>query len=622
MSTSQAQPSPRPACPGVACLCLVNLFCTVYAQEQMPMLCVVNYRDPVAPERLKQARIDTVYIGVGVPLAPADDGNAPALDPDVQPSLDEFMALYADHGIRVLIESNFYSRPPKGTECVDAAGRKIRIGCFNNERFLEWTAQTVHGLATAFTRYSAFAGFLFDDGVQVRCDCCYCDVCTRAFRDQYRVAPPEFTPTEGTGRIDENDPRLLWDAFHQDAYSRYLRTQAEAAAAVSPDLDCLTIPSDSFFFGRHLNSTAAHDATPLTAGARLQRIDRYHVRDWRLFQSFPVLRVVPHGSGREPYATGCHLTTPSPCMILQQEGPLFETHGRQQFLSPGEISRLVRTTVAEGADALGFWEDPNVFPHYGPGFQAIGSAAADLERVRPLLRERRPFPARVGLLYSTATEVLQQPWPHNTLERWRHLHAFEACAFALTRASVQFRTMLDSELTDDALADLSVLILAGVTHLTADLAKRLERAVESGGLTVLTDPSSLHLRGGTVVRFDAHLWFRSQLEGYRHQVRLEEQVREIRSYLLPWLDVPGLQPVWAQSDSCFAKLFSAEDGSLLLFVANWDTRNPSAVVVCARGQWRLRGEPQPDDTGPRQPRQRLETVIPAAGWRVLRCTRR
>ena len=585
------------------------------------MLCVVNYRNPVTPELLKQAGIDTVYIGVGVPLAPAPGGDHPALDPDVQPALDEFMALYADHGIRVLIESNLYSRAPKGTECVDAAGRTVRIGCFNNERFLEWMSQTVRDLATVFVQYDAFAGFLFDDGVQVRCDCCYCEVCTRAFRDRHGMPPPEFTPAEGTAQIDGRDPRLLWDAFHQDAYSRYLRTQAKAATDVSAALLCLTIPSDSFFFGRHLNSTAARNATPLTAAARLQRIDRYHVRDWRTFQSFPVLRVVPHGSGREAYATGCHLTTPSPCMILQQEGPLFETHGRQQFLSPGEISRLIRTTVAEGADALGFWENSNVFPHYSQGFQAIGSAAADLERVRPLLRDRRPFPAKVGLLYSTTTEILQQPWSHNTLERWRHLHAFEGCAFALTRASIQFRTLLDSDLGDEVLDDLSVLILPGVTHLTTDVAERIEQAADAGGLTVLADPTSLQLRAANLVRFDAHFWFRSQLEGYRHQVRLMEQAGEVLSHLLPRLDVPTLQPAWAQSDSCFMRLFNAEDASLLLFVVNWDTHNPSPVALCAGGSWRLLEEPVAEDTDLHQPRQRLDATIPAAGWRVFRCLR-
>ena len=585
------------------------------------MLCVVNYRSPVAPERLKQARIDTVYIGVGVPLAGPGEPGAPRLDPGVEPELDTFMALYADHGIRVLIEANLYSRPPEGTECVDAHGRTVHIGCFRNRRFLEWTAQTIRDLATVFARYKAFSGFLFDDGVQVRCDCCYCDACTRAFRDKYNVAPPDFTPAEGTAQVDERDPRLLWDTFHQDAYSRYLRTQAEAAAAVSAGLLCLTIPSDSFFFGRHLNSTAARDATPLNAGARLQRIDRHHIRHWRTFQSFPILRLTPHGSGRVPYATGCHLTTPSPCMILQQEGPLFETHGRQQFLSPAEISRLMRVSVTEGTDALGFWENSTVFPHYGPGFEAIGSVAADVERLHPLLRQRRPFPAKVGLLYSTTTEVLQQPWSHNTLERWRHLHAFEACAFALTHASIQFRTILDSELSDDEPSDVNVLILAGVTHLTTALVEQLERAVDADRLTILADPGSLPIRGATIVRFDPHLWFRSQFEGYRHQDRLVEQAQEIRTHLLPWLDVPALQPVWAQSDSCLVKLFGAENGSLLLFVANWDTRNSAGVTLSAHGPWRLLGESPPGAPGSAQARQRLETTVPPAGWCVFHCVR-
>ena len=602
----------------LAVLCVLPAIARPCSAEDIPVLCTVDYRQPIPPELLKRAHIGAVYVGVGIPVRRDKTAGRAVLLKKLQPQLERFLKLYGEHGIKVLVESNFYSRPPHGTACVDAHGRTIRIGCFNNPKFLDWMSGSIRDMAEAFAPYRAFGGFLFDDGVQVRADCCHCPTCRRLFKEKHGIDPPPFAPVEGTGRLAPDDPRLLWDAFHRDAYARYLRTQAEAARSVSDKLQLVTIPSDSFFFGRHLNATISPAATATTASARLQRIDRFHVTHWHIFQSFPIPRVVPTGSGQRPFATGVHLTTPSPCMILHQEGPLIETMGRAQFLSPAEIGRAMRTTIAEGADAIGFWESARVFPHYPDGFDAIGAVVEGVRGIRATLKERKPFPARVGLLYATATEILQQPWKANTMERWRHLHAFEATAYALTRRSIQFQVVLDSELTAKKLAGLDALILAGVTHLARPVAERLERAIAAGKLAVLGDPTSLPIQGATACNLDVSGWFRSQLAGYRHNRHLDEQASAIEQRLLSKLDVPSLQPLRVASQSCFAKLFRGKGNSLLLFVVNWDTQREAKASLAFGRAGTVTDEATGKALGAVSPGKPLELAVGPGGWRVVR----
>lgn len=571
----------------------------------------VDYRNPIPPELLKKAHIGAVYVGVGIPVR---DGK---LDEKIRPQLESFLKLYGEHGIKVLVESNFYTRPPKGTECADAHGRAIRMGCFNNDAFHAWMREAIREMATCFARYDAFAGFLFDDGVHVRADCCYCDVCRKLFREQHGIEPPPFEPVGGTGRLAPDDPRLLWDRFHREAFARYLRTQAEAARDVSDKLTLVTIPSDSFFFGRHLNADVARDATDTSHSARLQRIDRLHVRNWHVFRSFPVPRVVPGGNGQEPWAVGCHLTAPSPCMILHQGGPLVETAGRQQFLSPGEIGRLMRTTVAEGAGAIAFWEHARAVVHCPEVFDAIGSVAAELDGLRPVLDARRPFPARVGLLYATATEIVQQPWRTNTLERWRHLHAFEAMAYALTRHSIAFRVVLDAEL-DEALPGLHALLLTGVTHLTRPAAERIEKAVADERLFVLTDPTCLPVAGAKLCDFDPDGWLRSQRRGYRHSRYLDDQAADVADKVIPQLRLFSLQPVRVEGSACFARLFAEPDGGLLLFLVNWDTRWAANARLTFRETCALEAVTEGAVPARAVAGRRLDLEVPAAGWRIVR----
>lgn len=598
--------------------CVASALVPTCRGEGYPLCCTVDYRSPIPPEWLKKAGIQTVYISVGMPLKPDPATGRRGLDEKVKPQIEEFLRLYGRAGIKVLVESNFYTRPTEGTQCVDASGRSIAMGCLRNRGFLDAMAKDIRDMAEAFSAYGGFAGFLFDDGVQVRADCCYCETCKRLFKEQSGLAPPPFAPDDGPQRLDPNDPRLLWDAFHQDSYAGYLRTQAQAAGAFSDKLFLATIPADSYFYGRHLSLEVPPSETPLQSGARLQRMDRIQVKNWRLFQSFPFPLVTQDGSGRAHFGTGCHLTTPSPGIIVHTGGPLIESAGRQQFLSPAEIRRMMGTTIAEGADRICFWTSAKIMLSYPDGFDAIGAAAADADKAARLLEERKPFPARIGLIYSTTTEIVQQPWRKNTMERWRHLHAFEAMAYALTRRSLQFRVLLDNDLDEAALSSLNAIILTGVTHLTKPVAEMLERAAQ-GRLKVLTDRSCLPLQGAKVCEFDQDYWFNRQIKGYRQPAGLDHQAAEIRRTVLLELEPSDLQPAVVQSGSVFGKFFLGGNDSLLIFLVNWDTENECAARVEFSTPHAVTDEPSGAGLGNGKA---VEVNLPPAGWRVIRCAAR
>ena len=64
---------------------------------------------------------------------------------------------------------------------------------------------------------------------------------------------------------------LLWEACQRESWAIYLRTQGEAVRSVSDDLLMLTIPSDSYFYGRFLAVDVAHPGGHLDDRAFVRR---------------------------------------------------------------------------------------------------------------------------------------------------------------------------------------------------------------------------------------------------------------------------------------------------------------------------------------------------------------
>lgn len=580
--------------------------------------CVVDYRKPVPPEWLKQAGIQYVYIYIGIPITRVD--GKPSIKPKSKRLFDACLELHADTGIKVLMVSNYYSRSPKRTWSVDSCGRAIRMGCFSKNEFHDWMRQAISDMAQVFSPYRAFGGFCFDDAPGNRVDCCYCDDCRAAFKARYGTDPPQFAPHEAPARVDPSHPVLLWDAYHRAMLDRYNRTQSECVRAISKDLLTATITADSYYCGRHLSMDVGYEDTAVTAGARLQRIDRSQVRWWHLFQSFGFPRLPEAGEqGYQRWAAGCHITTPSPKIIVHREGPMFERFGRSMFLSPAEIQRLMRTTIAEGAPGIAFWASGRVLPYYPDAFAAMGEVMADVRKIEPVIARRRPFAARVGLVYSTATEVFEQPWKANTLERWQHLHAFEATAYALLRSSVQHQIVFDVDLTQERLDDFDVLVMPGVRFLTKPVAGALEQGMAQGKLTVLADMRALPLKGATVVDYDPQSWYRRQLKGYRQPRYLDEVRERAQRLLVPEIRAKAQAPVAVTFGKAFGRLFVDADGSLVLFIVNWDLDAPSKASINlpahSRARDLLTGETL--SHGPT-----CDVAVPPAGWRVLGIERR
>ena len=576
--------------------------------------CVVDYRDPVPVDWLTRAGIQYVYIYSSIPIEQVD--GKPAIDPKTKPLFDACFKEYAGTGIKVLPLSNYYSRSPKATWSVDSCGREIHMGCFTRDAFHGWMGSAITDMAKAFGQYEAFGGFCFDDAPGNRVDCCYCNDCRIAFKAKFGVEPPKFEHREGAGRIDPADPVLLWDAYHRGTLERYNHTQCQSVREWSEDLLAVTITADSYFFGRHLNIDAAYEDTRADHGARLQRIDRSMVRWWHLFQSFGFPRVPEAGeAGYQRWAAGCHITTPSPKIIVHREGPMFEQFGRSMFLSPAEIKRLIRTTIAEGAPGIAFWASSKVLPHYPEGFEAMAEVMAEVQAIEDVILRKRPFPARVGLVYSTTTEICEQPWKKNTLERWQHLHAFEATAYSFLRSSVQHQIVFDSDLTAERIADFDVLVLPGVRFLTHPVASALEAAAEGADLTLLADRATLQLEGATVVDHDPQSWWRRQRRGYRQPRHLDEVRERVERLLVPKMDASSSVPVSMRSERAFGRVFVEPDGALLAFIVNWDLDHDANAVLTVAPEARVHDVLKGMSLGGGPT---CEVSVPAAGWRVVR----
>jgi len=574
---------------------------------------LLDLDNPLSPAWLQRAGIDYVYASAP-PLEVGPD-QAAVIAEGSRDAWERVMRLYEGTGVKVLLMGNFYIKPAEEHQAVDFWGRRHPMACFRNPGFQDAMAERIADLARAFSEYSAFGGFAFDDGPHVRVDCCYCDLCREQFEEQYGVAPPAFEPREGPRRIDDDDPTLLWEQFQRESWQIYLRTQSKAVRSVSDDLLMVTIPSDSYFYGRFLNVDVAPEETRLGHGGRLQRIERIQPRLWTIFQSFPLARLPEADEeGLQPWAVGAHITADSPKMLMQCEGPYAPTYGRVQYMSPAEIERMARVTLTEGANAICYWTPGPQLPYYPDAFDAMAEVHCEVEQIGEELARRRPVPAAIGLLYSTTTEVLEQAWVENTSERWRHLHAFEGLSYAMRRSNVPFDIIMEDELDPQRLRGLGALVLPAVRFLTDSAATMIEQAGAESALRVLAAGQCLPLRGMVNSGCDPLIWHNWARRGYRQERHANEQWHEFRNVLAHQL-IPLIQaPVRVYSERAVGRLFDIGDGQMMLMVASWDLEELGEVAV--EGSGRATDMLSGREMGQVADIGRL--TIPPAGWRVLR----
>lgn len=577
---------------------------------------LLDLSNPLPVAYLERSQIDYVY--APAPQIEVGADGQPIIAESARERWEKVLGAYAESTVRVLVMGNFYVDPAEEHRAVDVFGRKHPMACFRHPGFQEAMREEIAQIARAMSRYSAFGGFVFDDGPHVRIDCCYCDRCVEQFRDEYGVEPPGFEQRTGTARIPDDDPRLLWDAFQQESWQIYLRTQSEAVRSVSGDLLMLTIPSDSCFYGRFLNVEVDPAETMLGHGARLQRIERIQVRNWAIFQSFPLARL-PEGSesGLQPWATGCHITGDSPKMLMQTEGPYAPIYGRIRYMSPAEIERMARVTLTEGANSICYWTPAEPLPHYPEAFDAFAEVYREVGQIEDAMATRQPVPASIGLVYSTTTEILEQSWRTRTSERWQHLHAFEGMAWALRRCNIPFEIVMEDEITPERLETLRAVVLPATRFLTESAMQALQQAVGDSGLLVLAAGDCPPMRGMVTTDCDPLIWHRWAARGYRQERYAEQQWFEVRRKLSPRLQPVIEAPVRVYSERAIGCCWRLEDGDLMVMIASWDLEDLTEVAI--EGEGRATDMITGRDLGPTSEVGRL--TIPQAGWRVLRVSR-
>lgn len=574
---------------------------------------LLDLDNPLPPSWLERAGVDYVYASAP-PTEPGGDGD-PVIAEAQRERWETVLELYAGTGTKVLLMGNFYIDPAEEHRAVDAFGREHPMACFRNEGFQAAMTERIVALTRAFSHYPAFGGFVFDDGPHVRVDCCYCPECREAFGEQYNARPPAFEPRRPNRGVRDEDPILLWEQFQQESWQIYLRTQAEAVRSVSKDALMLTIPSDSYFYGRFLNVEVDLDDTRLGHSGRLQRIERMQPRRWRIFQSFPLARLPEENeTGLQPWAVGAHITADSPKMLMQCEGPYAPTYVRIQYMSPAEIERMARVTITEGANSVCYWTSAQPLPFYPGAFDALAEIKRDMEKIEGALSRRRPIEASIGVLYSTTTETMEQPWRTDTSDRWQHLHAYEGLLYAMSRCNVPFVTVMEDEITPQTLRRLKALVLPSVRWLSDSALSAIEDAIAHEGLRALAAGECVTVRGMIASGCDPLIWHNRARRGYRQERYANEQWSEFRNtlahHLLPLIDAP----VRVYSERAVGRLYDLDNGDQILLVTSWDLENLCEVAI--EGEGRATDLISGRELGAVEEIGRL--TVPPAGWRVLR----
>ncbi len=602
----------------LAPICLLA-FCAIFAEgesivhdEAYHAVTLLDLDNPLPPEWMERAGVDYLYASAPA-TEPGPDGT-PVIAENARERWEKVLDLYEGTGTRLLLMGGFYIDPDEQFESVDAWGRSHPMACFRHEGFLASMRERIVALTEAFSAYPAFGGFVFDDGPHVRVDCCYCATCSEKFREEYGVGPPPFEPRQSSGPVPDDDPVLLWEQFQQESWQIYLRAQSEAVRSVSDQALMLTIPSDSYFYGRFLNVDADREETRLGHRGRLQRIERIQPRRWRIFQSFPLARLPEADeSGLQPWAVGAHITADSPKMLAQCNGPYAPIYGRVQYMSPGEIERMARVTLTEGANSVCYWTPAGPLPHYPDAFDALSEVHRDVEKIEDALSRREPIDPAIGLLYSTTTETMEQPWEHNTSERWRHLHAFEGLAYCMSRSNIPFQTVMETELTLERLEDLEALVMPEVRWLSESALSTLEDAIANRGLRVFSSGGCLKIRGMISSGCDPLIWHEYARRGYRQEARADERWNDFRNTLGPEIQPLVDAPAHVYSPWVVGKLYSIGEDRLMLLIASWDLDDICEVAI--EGDGRATDMLSGRELGPLDEVGRL--TVPPAGWRVL-----
>ena len=112
--------------------------------------------------------------------------------------------------------------------------------------------------------------------------------------------------------------------------------------------------------------------------------------------------------------------------------------------------------------------------------------------------------------------MLEQAWTEITIERWRHLHCFEGVAYALTRAGVAWRPVMEDVIGSGALTGLTALVVPNAAWIGEAAAGAIDTAAR-GGVKVVCVGAHPRLDMAVEAPSAGLIWYRWVGEGYRQE---------------------------------------------------------------------------------------------------------
>lgn len=264
-------------------------------------------------------------------------------------------------------------------------------------------------------------------------------------------------------------------AFHSGLMNDYLGAVAQQVRALAPGLPLgVTLPDEAF----------AKDESQL-------RPDREIIA-----QNSDFVACTLSASALDPVYSVSFPHTDASLTLLQSMAPEKPLHVQRLFvgldrgLSPEALYGFVQTTVwnavISGADAIALDEDSAVFGHPG-ALEAYATAAADINRLAPVVAALQNAPTQVAVLYSDASKILDGGDPH-LKSSW---YAFEGCS----SSGLTVRFLTERMAVEGALQAPQILVLPETPALRTQTFERLAAFVDGGGVAA---------RVGKPIPYDEH----------------------------------------------------------------------------------------------------------------------
>lgn len=266
-----------------------------------------------------------------------------------------------------------------------------------------------------------------------------------------------------------------FQAFHASLMNDYFESVAAQARALAPALPLgITLPDSAFTKNETEHSPdreliargSDFTACTLTAGA----VDPVYGLSF------------PHTDASLTLLQS--MAPDKPVNVLRLNVGLDETMGATAIYD--YVQTLVWNAVISGADALALGEDSAVFGHPS-ALEAYATAAADINRLAPIVTALQNAPTQVAILYSDSSKILDGGDPH-LKSTW---FAFEGCS----SSGLTVRYLTERQAVEGKLQQPEILVLPETPALRGETFAQLAAFVEGGGVAA---------RVGKPIPYDEH----------------------------------------------------------------------------------------------------------------------